>query len=76
MSWLIYSGSMNRTVYSVHMVEKNPTVSVIIPTYNRADLLGRAIQSFRGHGAEVYIEPATIMFNRSKEQAAEAILSS
>ena len=27
------------------MPEKNPTVSVIIPTYNRAHLIGRAIQS-------------------------------
>jgi len=27
------------------MSEKNPTVSVIIPTYNRAHLIGRAIQS-------------------------------
>jgi len=27
------------------MLEKNPTVSVIIPTYNRAHLIGRAIQS-------------------------------
>ena len=27
------------------MPEKNPTVSVIIPTYNRAHLVGRAIQS-------------------------------
>jgi len=27
------------------MPEKNPTVSVIIPTYNRARLIKRAIQS-------------------------------
>nr|WP_084222192.1 glycosyltransferase [Thermodesulfobacterium hydrogeniphilum] len=27
------------------MPEKNPTVSVIIPTYNRAHLIGRVIQS-------------------------------
>ena len=27
------------------MPEKNPTVSVIIPTYNRAHLVGRAIRS-------------------------------
>ena len=27
------------------MPEKNPTVSIIIPTYNRAHLIGRAIQS-------------------------------
>jgi glycosyltransferase involved in cell wall biosynthesis len=27
------------------MTEKSPTVSVIIPTYNRAHLVGRAIQS-------------------------------
>jgi glycosyltransferase involved in cell wall biosynthesis len=27
------------------MIEKNPKVSVIIPSYNRAHLLGRAIQS-------------------------------
>jgi len=26
-------------------MNKNPTVSVIIPTYNRAHIVGRAIQS-------------------------------
>jgi glycosyltransferase involved in cell wall biosynthesis len=26
-------------------MNKNPTVSIIIPTYNRAHLVGRAIQS-------------------------------
>lgn len=39
---------------------------MIIPTSNRAHLLGRAIQSFRGHEAEVYIEPATIMFKQEQ----------
>ncbi len=27
------------------MTEKSPTVSVVIPTHNRAHLVGRAIQS-------------------------------
>lgn len=39
---------------------------MIIPTSNRAHLVDRAIQSFRGHEAEVYIEPATIMFKQEQ----------
>jgi len=31
------------------MTEKTPKVSVIIPTYNRAHLMGRAIRSLLSH---------------------------
>lgn len=48
------------------VTEKATAVSVIIPTCNRAHLLGCAAQSFRGHEAEVYIEPVPIMFKQKQ----------
>lgn len=38
------------------MTENSPTVSVVIPTYNRAHLVGRAIQSVLNQTYQDFVE--------------------
>ena len=45
-----FAGGTNEGSGGWRMTEKTPKVSVIIPTYNRAHLVGRAIRSMLATG--------------------------
>lgn len=51
--------------------EEKPTISVIIPTYNRAHLVGRAIQSVLNQSYQNF--EIIIVDNGSKNKTEEAV---